>query len=579
MTILAGAFAFGDNASLDGANTACWVDFFSALKDGQSQLQHVSRERLVVWKWDCGAYGEPAWQQDPDGSLATLCGDPLLTENGVRLARFAQLARLRAPDGSLDEDQLRATRGVFSVVAFSQVDGRLQVAGDLIGIRPLFYATQNGVFYFASAQHLLERLPVLARTVDHQGLAEHLTLGFSLADRTPYREVKLLPEAAMLRVDHEGPVVSHYFDWSSAGPSDVFGDNIGRKLASSFDEAVKIRLDGRPMTHAFLSGGMDSRSIVASIATQGCKVEAMNFSIKETQDWAFALAYAKTLGSHCNLTQHRIHNFPNFSMLARAALAERSTMDGAGSTVQQVWSGDGGSVCLGYVYLDDAIMHTALKGDWPGAADALARKNKWHVPSGLLSSSLRRRFDQALHDGIVSELQRYDNGDQGRRLYFFLLFNDQRRHLFKHFETIHEHRLELVLPFFDTQFIMDIVGTPAEWGIGHRLYGKFFDHFSPETRSVPWQTYPGHEPCPVKPDQSYGYQWAQKSDGQTRQSSKARKASASAMLHLLSRPALAPLLSKTHVAIAATLHLSGLRDYDYLASAAQKLASLHISAR
>lgn len=580
MTIFAGAFAFADDAALDSANIACWSQFFRGLGNDGRQLQHVESQRLAVWKWDSGAYGEPAWQTGTDGSFATLCGDALLTQGGRRLTRSEQLARLcDHPDG-LSEAQLRTTRGVFSLLAFDGTTSTLHLATDMIGIRPIFYTSQNGVFYFASAQHLLERLPALQRSVDQQGLAEHLTLGFSLGDRTPYQELKLLPEATWLQVDGRGHRQHHYFDWNSVGLSGTAEDAAGPALFEAFSQAVGIRLDGHQTAYAFLSGGMDSRSIVATLASHGCRIEAMNFSIEDTQDKAFAVAYAATLQGQCRLTQHTTHNFPNFSMLARSALTERAASDAGAAPngpVQQIWSGDGGSVCLGYVYLDDAIMQIAHAGDWPAAARALMQKNKLQVPSGLSPRRVRDAMDKTFFDGVVAELKRYDNGDHGRRLYFFLLFNDQRRHLSKHFETIHEHTLELVLPFFDTQFVTTVVGTPAQWGIGHRLYGKFFAQLPADTRSVPWQTYPGHEPCPIQPSQTYRYQWAQKSNGAADQPFSVRKASASAMLGLLNRPELAPLLSKTHVATAAALHLSGMRDYEYLASAAHKLASLRIT--
>lgn len=583
MTIFAGAFAFDNGASLNGENTACWEKFFGSLGPHEgARLERIARPQLTIWKWDSGAHGEPAWQVDADGSFAALCGDPLLADAGRRLHRSEQLTRLRSSTQGLDGQRLSQTRGVFSALAFNCATSTLCLATDMVGIRPVFHSTHEGVFYFASALHLLERLPQLARSVDQQGLAEHLTLGFCFADRTPYAEIRQQPEATLLHISGQGCVQQHYFDWSLVGLSGIAEHAAGPALYETFHDAVGLRLDGAETAHAFLSGGMDSRSIVATLAAHGCRIEAMNFSLEGTQDKAFATDYAETLKGQCRLTQHTTHNFPNFSMLARAALTERSGMEAGDALpvpVRQVWSGDGGSVCLGYVYLDDAIMQAAQDEQWPKAAGLLMRKNKLQVPSGLLSQPLRERMDEALLQGVLSEMQHYDNGDSGRRLYFFLLFNDQRRHLFKHFETIHEHTLELVLPFFDTKLLTTVVGTPAKWGIGHRLYGKFFAQLPPATRSVPWQTYPGHEPCPVPAPQNYRYQWDRASRQSSAQSFGARKAAAGSMLRLLGRPELAALVSKVHVTSAAALHLTGLRDYDYLVSAAQKLAALRINPR
>ena len=46
-----------------------------------------------------------------------------------------------------------------------------------------------------------------------------------------------------------------------------------------------------------------------------------------------------------------------------------------------------------------------------------------------------------------------------------------------------------------------------EFGIGHTFYHEWLKLFPPSTTAVPWQTYPGHEPCPVSLPEGVPTQW------------------------------------------------------------------------
>jgi hypothetical protein len=77
------------------------------------------------------------------------------------------------------------------------------------------------------------------------------------------------------------------------------------------------------------------------------------------------------------------------------------------------------------------------------------------------------------------------------------MLNDQRRKLSAHFENLDLHRLELQLPFFDGAFLESVIATPLDWCLRHQFYVKMLPLFPPAVTEVPWQAYPGHQPCPL----------------------------------------------------------------------------------
>ena len=86
--------------------------------------------------------------------------------------------------------------------------------------------------------------------------------------------------------------------------------------------------------------------------------------------------------------------------------------------------------------MDQAMLQLAERGDYPAALDHFLGFNGLSLPVKVLSGASRAALQQMIAANAVSEINRYPRADAGRRLYLFLLFNDQRRHLFKHFESI-----------------------------------------------------------------------------------------------------------------------------------------------
>lgn len=572
--MLAGAFAYRQDVAIPTKNLDRFRQFFDELDQERGSVRRHESKRFELFHWDSGAYADSAWISSPD-SICALVGDPLLESQGKPLTRCSQLQRLLHRSGAFDAGALTTARGNFVALSFDTQNAILRIVTDQLGLRPIYCISQDGVVYFSSALHLLESLPQLSRTLDRKGLAEYLAFGFSLADRTPYREIALLPEATLLRVDALGPSQSQYFDWDGIRVDRTDLEEAARNLFSTFEDAVRLRCAGS-VANAFLSGGMDSRAIVAALVAQGCHVRAFNFSPDASQDQAFAVAYAKMLATRCTLSLRQRPRDFNFSVLAAQAL-QSSLMSSDDASQRQIWSGDGGSVCLGYVYLDESMLQLAEARAWTSAARVFLERNRFYIAPPLLAPEWRATANQELEDSVADAMQRYDNGDAGRNLYFFLLFNDQRRHLYKHFESIHQHGLEFHLPFFDTLLVKEIVRTPTNWGLRHHLYGRWFSHFSASTRATPWQTYPGHEACPIASDDALSYQWSQKAGHETKLSWERRYAGAAALLQLARHPPAHHLIDRLTSCKAATAHLLGLRNLQHLVDSARRWSALRPS--
>jgi hypothetical protein len=168
-----------------------------------------------------------------------------------------------------------------------------------------------------------------------------------------------------------------------------------------------------------------------------------------------------------------------------------------------------------------------------------------------------------VHQGVREALDEVRCEEEpGRELYFFRMVHDQRRHLTLHFEDVDLHRLEFHLPFYDYALIEAVAASPADYGVGHRLYNEALRFFPSTIQQVAWQTYPGHEPCPIPLPANAIDQWGERQKDIVRRQRRRSILGETARL-LLSGKFPGPLLDRRYLVAASLAHWLGVGDYAY----------------
>ena len=164
--------------------------------------------------------------------------------------------------------------GMFALALWDSKRQRLLLARDRAGKKPLFYRRlPGGGLAFASEVHaLLRGFPDAPATPSLEAIDEYLTLQYVPSPRTAYREIYKL-EAGHLAVLEPGKelVTSRY--WSKPALPELQGDldELAGELRRLIEVAVRRRLVADVPLGAFLSGGIDSSTIVALMATQSSR--------------------------------------------------------------------------------------------------------------------------------------------------------------------------------------------------------------------------------------------------------------------------------------------------------------------
>ena len=568
MTLISGIFSRNEKPVAD---TDCALVRQLISRNPADEVDIFRDHRSCVAKVDVGAFREPGFFRHANGSLSLLAGEPLLRDRDslTHPNRLQDLKTIHEQALKSNWNCLRDADGTFCIVHYQPQTGTLFLIADKVGTRPLYVWLDDDRVVFASALRILEELPFVPKKMDLRAVTEVVALGTPLADRTPYAGIFLLKPAEIVQITNEGTSRSSYWRWdeikTESEPEPV-------RLAAvyeAFQSAIKRRNGNDEATAAYLSGGLDSRCIVAALHHNGVRVRTVNFARAGTQDYCFGNDFAERIGSdHESIPKEKGDNIPDYSTLMAKVLGRSNHGQWPAERPQIAWSGESGSGLLGGVGLPESIVAFMRAGQVDSAVAEYLQIGQRNIPLKLFRPEILESVRAVTREGISEELNKLHSEDAGRNFYLFLMHTDQRRNMMRHFENIDLHRLEFQLPFFDAGFLTSVMATPLDWLLKHRFYIKWLSLLPTPVTSVPWQAYPGHEPCPLPAPPELAYQWDESYRAEEDASQKQREIEqVSELLRSVDFPD--QILNKNKFRLATWLHARGWRDYRYAIEAAQ----------
>ena len=298
-------------------------------------------------------------------------------------------------------DCLKELRGEFAFVLWDTRNNSLFAARDRFGIKPLFYSQQGARLLFASEVKALHAAGVPAAW-DEQGFLEHFAT-ISWASLTLFRGVSAIPPGHYLTARGTDLSVHRYWDFNYPLEEDLPEGRSDEDYAVEFgailDEAVRHRLRADVPVGCYLSGGLDSCSVLALMAKHAAgRVRAFSLSFDHAMydEGPIAREMAERAGaeftmipvSHAglafdmsNAVYHNEGFFINANSAAKFALS-RNVRD-AGYKV--VLTGEGSDeVLAGYPFFRQDLIRSQ-GGDTAAAIERLQKSNA--ASGGLMFTS------------------------------------------------------------------------------------------------------------------------------------------------------------------------------------------------
>ena len=191
--------------------------------------------------------------------------------------------------------------GMFAFAVWDAVRGRLVLARDRMGKKPLHYALLGSELVFASELKALLQHPGVGRSISLPALSRYLVHDYVPTPRTIFDGVHKLPPGHMLV--YEAGTLRLYRYWDLLSPregSDRSVDDDAAALRQLLDGAVRRRLVSDVPLGAFLSGGIDSSAVAALMtrhSTGRVKTFTIGFAEKSFDEAAHGRRVAALLGT------------------------------------------------------------------------------------------------------------------------------------------------------------------------------------------------------------------------------------------------------------------------------------------
>lgn len=198
----------------------------------------------------------------------------------------------------LGVEGVKQINGAFVLAMWDEAAQRLTIVNDRLGLFPLYHARAGDTFLFASGVRSLLQEPSLPRAVDHVTMAEFLTFDHALGQRTLLQSVTLLEQGVILT--YEGGQLRIESYWKPEHPEycELRGEEEwAEDLISHLRRAVQRQLKGDLRTGLLLSGGLDSRVVLALMSDEheGAAFRTFTWGIPGCDDAKLARELAKTV--------------------------------------------------------------------------------------------------------------------------------------------------------------------------------------------------------------------------------------------------------------------------------------------
>ncbi len=168
---------------------------------------------------------------------------------------------------------------MFAFAVWNPATGRLLLARDRVGIKPLYYTVQGGVFAFASEIKALLTLPWVSAQLDEEALASFLSFNHLQPPETMFKGIAKLHPGHRMVVEQSG--IREYAPfWKPVWNRTVSGSeaDLQKLVLDQLGDSVRRQMVSDVPVGAFLSGGVDSSGIVG-LASQNTSQPLTTYSI------------------------------------------------------------------------------------------------------------------------------------------------------------------------------------------------------------------------------------------------------------------------------------------------------------
>jgi len=178
---------------------------------------------------------------------------------------------------------LAAMDGPFSVACYTPAADELVLATDRFGSRPLFWTETTRWFAYASEVKALLAIMDTLPALDELAMMQFLSFDHMLGERTWWQDIELIPPGSIWRISPMGIARAQYWSFADIQRDVRHAAEVQEELGRVISRVIRQRRRPGPMP-LLLSGGLDSRFLLAELRAQGAEVTAVTWGREGCSD-------------------------------------------------------------------------------------------------------------------------------------------------------------------------------------------------------------------------------------------------------------------------------------------------------
>ena len=392
----------------------------------------------------------------------------------------------------------------FAIAIYDRDRRIVLLATDRFGLYPVYFSHRNGRLAFAPEVKGVLYTSIPSRELDDVALAQYMRFQQVLGTRTFFTDVRALPNASILTLDlATGDCrIEPYWSFDQVPPecaNITFGE-AADEATRLMRQSVERRLRGDHRTGLYLSGGLDSRTILAAFPQQGPRPTTLTYGVTGCADAVYAArvaARARTdhhyfeytdgtwvqayVDFHLTLTEgvhtwvhlHGIDTLEtarNWIDINLTGLVGDSLLGGA-DVIASPAQVTNDLACISFVF-----QMFNQDYNWPGISEA-----EEHF---LYTPRTHARLAGVAFDSLQQEIEPYLKYDPIRRIDYFGLIESDLRH-YSHYLTFTRSHLDVRHPYLDYDLVDFLWSIPTALRSMRQLEIAVLNRLSPSLALVP----------------------------------------------------------------------------------------------
>lgn len=399
--------------------------------------------------------------------------------------------------------------GVFTLAIWDGHTRQLTLANDRFGLLPLYYTQFDQTLLFSPLVAAFLHHPAFPRKLNLTTTAEFLRFQRVLGDKTFFEDAHLLPYSSVLtfKLDANHLHVEHYWDfdhipqWSEGA---TFQDAI-EETSRLLRESVTRLSSGERRAGVYLSGGLDSRTVLGFSVKAGHVLPSITYGYPKSSDVIYAHQVARKLGCpHYFFPQPDGKWLLNSIDLHLAATEghtsfihahSANTLAAARQLIEVNLTGFNGDHILGARAIEHGLpavqspddlafflalyQHFTRDFSWPGPTEAEEK--------AMFTPDLYGQMRDRAYESLRLEIQPYAKYPLSQRLDYFTVIHQGTRMSNLNVVFARTH-FETRYPFCDYRLSEFVFSTPLEYRLYDRLYQAVINREIPKVTWVPRDT-------------------------------------------------------------------------------------------